>query len=143
MPTKRTLAIAPTAKPAKAGKPVVAKPAKSAVPAAPVAAKPSANITRTAATVARQATHFGDLTDRDNAYFGFYKRLIAANGGKLTIAAIHGSGSRPTPLPGTSFSSDKPHDAGVIVRLGKAGLIAGLGTDASPIALTKLGTSHK
>lgn len=80
-------------------------------------AKPRANITRTAATIAAQRTNFGDLSDRDNAYLAFYGSLARATGHRTTVAAIVESGKRPD-----YNGSNKPHDAGVIVRLCKAGL---------------------
>lgn len=107
----------------KAAKPAaVTSPAakRGAAPAsAPVAApaKPAANLTRTATTVARAATNFGGLSDRDAAYIAFYA-AFAKRDGTVTLAAIVASGNRPA-----YAGSNKPHDAGVIVRLTKAGLI--------------------
>lgn len=137
MPKARNL-TAPKAKPAKAGsvKPVKAAIKQAATKPEAVARTP-AHITRTIATVARAATNYAELTERDGAYFTFYKRLAAANGGKLTVAAIVASGGKPS-----YTGSCKPHDAGVIVRLTKAGLLAGTGSDASPISVTKAGSTR-
>jgi hypothetical protein len=99
-----------------------AAPAPAPAPAAPVAtetAKPSANVTRTIATVAKRATNFNGLSDRDNAYLAFYASFAKADaGGNVTVRAIAESGRKPA-----YNGSAKPHDAGVIVRLVKAGLI--------------------
>jgi hypothetical protein len=127
-------------KPATA-KPATAKAAPAAKPETTTATAPRvpANITRTIATVERGACNFGGtISDRDNAYFGFYKQLIAANGGKLTVAAIVASGRKPA-----YNGSAKPHDAGVIQRLGKAGLLAGTGSESAPLTLTARGQSTK
>jgi hypothetical protein len=117
----------------------VAKPAAvPAVIAVPAVAKPSANITRTAATVVAQRTNFGTLSDRDTAYLGFYRRHAATQtGGIATLASIVASGLRPAHL-----GSNKPHDAGVINRLAKAGLIAA-SADGHSFTITALGTSTK
>jgi hypothetical protein len=120
------------------------KPASTstAVPATagttpPAVAKPSANITRTAATVARGNTNFAEISDRDNAYFTFYKRLILAAGkAPLTVADIAKHGRNPD-----YTGSNKAHDAGVIVRLGKAGLLS-YDTAKQAISLTPLGATR-
>lgn len=130
-----------------ASKPVTTKPVAPATPAKPVAiaapvttdapAKPSANITRTAACVARNRTNFGNLSDRDTAYLGFYASFAKRNGGKpVTIADIVASGREPA-----YAGSRKPHDAGVINRLRKAGLIAPA-TDGHSFTFTKLAETH-
>ena len=112
-----------------------AKPGKSDGEA--TAAKPSGNVTRTAATIAKAATNFGGLSDRDSAYITFYAGFAKRNGNKpITIADIHAAGTRPA-----YNGSNKPHDAGVIVRLGKAGLITA-SPDGSSFTFTKLGTSR-
>lgn len=117
----------------------VAVIAEAAAPATPAVAKPSANITRTAATIARGATNFGSLSDRDTAYLGFYRRLAAtAPDGVLTVANIVASGMRPPHI-----GSNKPHDAGVIVRGVKAGLYAMHGSDGHAFIITALGSSTK
>ena len=142
-----------TAKPvaAKPVKPVatapvaVAKPADTAKPADPVAAvatpavaKPTANIARTAATVARQATNFAVLSDRDTAYLAFYGKLVKrAGGGRITLADIVGSGERPH-----YDGSNKPHDAGVIVRLTKAGLLE-TAADGIGFTVSATGRTHR
>ncbi|MET4190735.1 MULTISPECIES: hypothetical protein [unclassified Bradyrhizobium] len=123
--TRKIVTSASTsAKPVKPAKAVAAKPVAVAAPVvadvpAVTVAKPSARITRTAATVAAQRTNFGGLSDRDNAYLTFYASLAkAATDGTVTIAGIVASGRGPD-----YAGSAKPHDAGVIVRLGKAGLL--------------------
>lgn len=106
------------------------------VAAAPAVAKPSANLTRTAATVVRHATNFAVLSDRDSAYLAFYAKLAKASvTGNVTLAGIVASGERPL-----YAGSNKPHDAGVIVRLTKAGLLShaadGTGFEFSPLGRT-------
>lgn len=113
-------ATATVATPAIAKAAATAKPVTTTAPAKPdKPAKPAATITRTAATVAKQATNYNSLSDRDNAYLAFYatfaKRLPT---GRVTLADIVSSGARPT-----YNGSNKPHDAGVLVRLTKAGYI--------------------
>lgn len=115
-------------------KPVAAKPVTASTPAKPVAAKPApapavaatdaapktpANVTRTIATIAKRATNFGGLSDRDNAYIAFFASFAKRDGGSVTIATLAASGARPS-VPG---SSAKPHDAGAVNRLVSAGLI--------------------
>lgn len=132
--------VAATVAAAKPVKPVIAKPVTvAAIPAVivPAVAKPSANITRTAATVAKQATNFGSLSDRDTAYLAFYKRLAAKHGGTVTVANIVASNERPAHI-----GSNKPHDAGVIVRLTKAGILA-TAADGHSFTVTALGASTK
>lgn len=112
----------------RSAKPAAAKPAaKPAIVAKPApkpgkladAAKPSANVTRTAATIAAGACNFGGLSDRDNAYMRFYASLAKrANGGVVTLRGIVDSGKRPD-----YNGSNKPHDAGVVQRLAKAGIV--------------------
>ena len=100
-------------------------------------AKPSANITRTAATVVRQATNFAVLSDRDSAYLSFYAGLAKANAtGTVTLAGIVASGNRPN-----YNGSNKPHDAGVIVRLTKAGLLQP-GIDGHGFQFSSTGKTH-
>lgn len=106
-------ATAKAAKPAPVAivAPVVAKPAEPA--------KPSANVTRTVATIARGACNFGGLSDRDTAYLAFYAGFAKRNAtGNVTVRAIAEAGTRPA-----YTGSAKPHDAGVIQRLNKAGLL--------------------
>lgn len=140
--------VAKPAKPAtvKAAKPAQAGAALPAViPAAPIepatvvpaVAKPSANITRTAATVVRSATNFATLSDRDSAYLAFYAGIAkAAVLGNVTLGNIVLAGTRPNYL-----GSNKPHDAGVIVRLTKAGLIAP-NADGHSFSFTATGKTH-
>jgi len=90
-----------------------------ALPGQPVTiAKPPAGITRTAATIAAARTAFGHLSDRDNIYLAFFAKHAKQRGGSVTLAQLATCGERP------NTTSNKPHDAGVAVRLGKAGLIA-------------------
>lgn len=110
----------------------------NAVAIVTAAAKPAAHITRTAATIARQATNFGNLSDRDTSYLGFYRRLAATQAnGVLTVAAIVASGLRPPYI-----GSNKPHDAGVIVRLTKSGHINS-SADGHSLTITALGNGTK
>lgn len=132
-----------SAKPA-TGKPETAKPEAPAVnvngTAKPAeAARPSRNVSRTIATVARQATNFGgNLSDRDAAYLAFYSRFAkAAPDGTVTVRAIAESGARPA-----YNGSNKPHDAGVIVRLTKAGILA-TAPDGSSFTVTERGKALK
>jgi hypothetical protein len=105
--------------------------------ATPAVAKPSAKITRTAATVAAQATNFAVLSDRDTAYLAFYSKLVKrADGARITLADIAGSGERPN-----YAGSNKPHDAGVIVRLTKAGLLQ-TATDGHGFTVSERGRTH-
>lgn len=141
-PAKRVLAK-PGAKPAngKPAKPVtgLAKPAGKAKPATE-AAKPSANVTRTAATIAAQACNFGNLSDRDTTYMRFYASLAkrAANG-VVTLRGIVDSGHAR--VPGATFASAKPHDAGVIQRLAKAGLLS-IRDNGAAFVFTKAAHTH-
>lgn len=117
----RKLATRVANKPAPAPAKQAAAPAPApAVAAAPATepAKPSANVTRTIATVAKRATNFNGLSDRDTAYLAFYAGFAKRDNGTVTVRAIAESGLRPN-----YNGSSKPHDAGVIVRLTKAGLI--------------------
>lgn len=111
---KRAASAPKLIKPAKpAAKPVDAKP----VAAAP--AKPAIRVERTAATIVAQRTNFGELSDRDGAYMRFFATFAkAARNGVVTLAAIVESGKRPA-----YNGSNKPHDAGVVNRLVKAGFI--------------------
>lgn len=140
-PAKRVIAK-PSAngKPAKpAAKPVTVA-AKLAKPAKPEAAKPSGNVTRTAATIAAQACNFGSLSDRDTTYMRFYASLArkAANG-VVTLRAIVDSGHAR--VPGATFASAKPHDAGVIQRLNKAGLVS-IRDNGAAFVFTKASHTH-
>lgn len=100
----------------------VAPAAKPAVAKAASPAKPAAGITRTAATVAAGRYPFGNLTDRDNAYIAFYATLAKRGNGSVTLADMHGAAALAGQML-SSIPSRKPHDAGVIVRLVKAGVI--------------------
>lgn len=111
-----------------------AKPATDT--AVPAVAKPPAGIARTVRTVLAGRTNFGEISDRDNAYLAFYAGLCRKHGGSVTVSQIHSDGGRPA----TPGSSNKPHDAGAIVRLSKAGLISFAGDS---LALTKLGAERK
>ncbi len=128
---------AAAAKQAASGKSNVAKPAKPAAADAAPVAKPSGNVTRTARTIAAQATNFGGLSDRDNAYLAFFAGFAKRTGGRVAIADVHASGL----LPDYS-GSRKPHDAGVIVRLTKAGLVSPA-SDGTSFTFTELGKASK
>lgn len=132
----------PTVKrtPKLASKPATAtKPAKQAAPAVALKpAKPASGVTRTIATIARHATNFDTLSDRDECYLAFYARFAkAAAGGVVTVKAIAESGKRPA-----YNGSSKPHDAGVINRLTKAGLLTQRDGSAA-FTFTALGLKHK
>lgn len=123
------------AKPGKPSAPVVVKAKPGAKPA--TSAKPAAAIVRTAATIHRGACNFGGLSDRDSAYVTFYSSLAKrAQGGVVTISAIVDSGKRPN-WP----TSNKPHDAGVIQRLAKAGLVS-LRDNGNAFSFTKAAHTH-
>jgi hypothetical protein len=93
---------------------------------------------RTAATVARNATNFGGtLSDRDHAYIAFYASLAGAVGATVTLADIANCGRGPA-----YGGSAKPHDAGVINRLRKAGLLT-VESDGSSFAFTPAAASLK
>lgn len=99
----------------------VAVPASVAKPAtteAPAAAKPVRGVNATARTIAAAATHFGGLSDRDTAYLTFYAGIAKRGNGTVTVRDLATSEARPA-----YNGSNKPHDAGVIVRLTKAGLL--------------------
>lgn len=153
-----TAPVAPTveaAKPAKLrtapkpAKPATDKPAKAAkpvtAPVEPVEAEPAVRvlpITRTCATIAANATSFGSLSDRDHAYITYYAGLAKrAKNGVLTIRAIAdhfaATGARPI-----GPASAKPHDAGVVNRLRKAGIVT-VESDGSSFKFTKAATTHK
>lgn len=108
-----------------------AKPAAVATPSEPTVAKPSGNVVRTVRTIAARATNFGGLSERDESYFSFYKTF----GNSVTVGQIHASGKRPA-----YTGSNKPHDAGVIVRLVKAGLYTEAG---GTLVLTDAGRAHR
>jgi len=117
---------------------VAAKSAKAAVAPKPEkakVAKPIAGITRTAATIAAGRAAFGSLSDRDNVYLGFFAKHANANGGKVTLTQLVQSGERP------NTTSNKPNDAGVAIRLAKAGLIA-YDHATQSISLTKTAATH-
>lgn len=122
-----------------------AKPAATTTKPAPVkpsvAAKPTGparGVTRTIATIARHATNFDQLSDRDEAYLAFYAAFAKrASNGIVTVADIAASGRKPA-----YNGSSKPHDAGVINRLTKAGLIAQRDGSAS-FTFTANGKAHK
>lgn len=120
-------------------KPVAPEAKANAEAIVAAAAKPPAHITRTAATIAKQATNFGSLSDRDTAYLGFYRRLASTLPGHVvTVAAIVACGQRPPHI-----GSNKPHDAGVIVRGIKAGIYAATDTTGHAFTITELGQSTK
>lgn len=127
----------------------IAKPAPIAVPAklatkAPAAAtgakpaSPPSTVTRTITTIARHATNFGNVSDRDEAYLAFYAGFAkrAANG-IVTVRAIAESGKRPA-----YNGSSKPHDAGVVNRLTLAGFIK-QSADSTSFTFTDKAKAHK
>lgn len=131
---------------ATAGRSNVAAPAsKPATAAAPVstAAKPVRGVARTCSTIARDATNYGgSLSDRDNAYLAFYAGFAKrASNGIVTVADIatrfRDLGAKPDYI-----GSCKPHDAGVIVRLTKAGIIKHV-SDGTSFTFTDTGKQSK
>lgn len=131
---------APAASPVTPVAPSVASTTLATIAAATVAtvAKPSGSITRTAATIAAQRTNFNSISDRDTAYLAFFTKLANRNGGTCTaqqIAQAVLSGETPH-----YAGSCKPNDAGVRVRLHKAGRIVnsadGLSFTIAPVAVT-------
>lgn len=130
MPNARKITTRDPAKNAKPAKPAkqadkpakaaTAKPVTSTAPVAPAVARVPANITRTIATIDAQRTNFGARSDRDNAYIRFYAGFAKRDNGTVTVQAIVAADRRPA-----YNGSNKPHDAGVIVRLIKAGILTG------------------
>lgn len=114
-----------------AGKSVAAKIVAAA--STPAVAKPSGSITRTARTVLAQRANFGGLSDRDNAYLAFFAGFAKRDNGTVTLPAIVESKRHPVYV-----GSAKPHDAGVIIRLGKAGLLT-TNADATSFTFTPAG----
>lgn len=89
------------------------------------AEKPAFNATRDAATIARNATAFAELSERDVAYLRLYGDAMRANGHKATLAEIAAAGK---PVNGRITNpyyngSAKATDAGAANRLRKAGYI--------------------
>jgi hypothetical protein len=136
------------AKPAKPRKPVAAKPTTEAKPApvakpAPAAdAEPAVRVigtARTAATIANGAASFGGvLSDRDQAYLAFFASFAGAKRDKrVTVSDIANSGRRPA-----YNGSNKPHDAGVVTRLAKAGILT-VEADGAAFTFTKRGRETK
>lgn len=145
MPSKRQINVK-AAKPAKPAAPVTAPVSAAPAPVATVPAvaattkpaKPAqaasaallpvndlipAGVNRTAATIAKQATNFGGvLSERDNAYIAFYAGFALANSGAFTVADVARQFKATGHKPAYSGSA-KPHDAGVCVRLCKAGIL--------------------
>jgi hypothetical protein len=87
----------------------------------------------TAAVVRGGRYPFKNLSDRDKAYLTFWSDIIDRFGGKATLKQIAESGEYPD-----YHGSRKPHDAGVVNRLIKAGLIVAT-SDGHSIALTEAG----
>lgn len=125
------------AKPAKLTKPRKPSAAKQAAPApaptTPADAEPAVRIigtARTAATIANAAASFGGvLSDRDQAYIRFYASFAGAKRtGRVTLTELANSGRKPN-----YAGSNKPHDAGIVTRLSKAGI---LNVDADGSAFT-------
>jgi hypothetical protein len=82
--------------------------------------------TRDAATVAAQATHFSQYSDRDSAYLAFFGSVMRGNSDSATLAQIHNAGQPVTGKPHMRRNpfytgSAKATDAGAINRLVKAG----------------------
>lgn len=131
---KRALAIAAKPVAAKPGKPVSTPIVAPLATETPAVSTPSANISRTERTIAKLATNFGGLSDRDNAYIAFFARIAKrAASGIVTVRDIVADGGRPD-----YAGSSKPHDAGVIVRLNKAGVLAST-ADGASFAFTNSG----
>lgn len=123
--------------------PVVVKPAAAilaapvpnapaiAVEAAPKPARILTNVKHTVATIAAAACSFGGtVSHRDECYLAFYAGFAKRGNGTVTVEAIAQSGKRPA-----YAGSNKPHDAGVVQRLTKAGLVA-LAADGASFTFT-------
>jgi hypothetical protein len=122
----------PDAKPAPVAVAVAAKPVSKP---ADTAALPSRDIVRTAATVARNATHYGAATTRDDYYLAFFASFCRkASNGSVTLRTI--ADSKRTVDTGGNFASAKPTDAGVINRLRKAGRIT-VSADGNTLSFTE------
>lgn len=148
--TEATAAKPVVAKLTKPRKPAATKPAADAKPAtvatkpAPAApdAEPAARIigtARTAATIANGAASFGGvLSDRDQAYLAFFASFAGAKRDKrVTVSDIANSGRRPA-----YNGSNKPHDAGVVTRLAKAGILT-VEAGGAAFTFTKRGRETK
>jgi hypothetical protein len=145
--TNANAAPAVNAKPNKKQQAAIVGNAKPATPAA--ANKPQTTsdtatttvprgVNRTAATIAKQATNFGGtLSERDEAYFAFWASFAKRNNGTVTVTDIASSGRKPN-----YNGSAKPHDAGVAVRLAKAGIVA-IHDNGHRIVFTDNGRKHK
>lgn len=116
-PAPRNVAGPTKAKPAKAvaasGKPTTAPAQPSTAPQA--VAKPSAALGRDVAGVARNATHYGATSSRDEAYLALYASLAPA-GQPVTLAALRAANVNPF-----YTGSAKASDIGAINRARKAG----------------------
>ena len=136
MPRNINVSAKPATKAAKATVAKAASAARATVSAEAVAVKPVRGVTRTAATIVAQATNFGSLSDRDTAYLAFYAGIAKRGNGTVTLDHLATSGGKPA-----YTGSAKPHDAGVIVRLTKAGLITPA-TDGRGFTFTKAALTH-
>lgn len=139
----RKINVKPAAKAAKANVAKAATAARAAIttPAAAstAAPKPLRGVTATARTIVANATHFGGLSDRDTCYLGFYAGIGKRSGGTVTLDALATLAQAGTKAP--YDGSNKPHDAGVIVRLTKAGLITPA-ADGRGFTFTKAALTH-
>jgi hypothetical protein len=119
----------------------LAAKAEANAPAPASVTRLARNLARDAATVQRQATNFGSVTDRDAAYRQFFGRVMRANGNAATLAQIDAGGIK---RDGKSYNPDyagsaKATDAGAINRAIKAGYFTasdnGSRLTATPLAL--------
>lgn len=122
----RVITTAKNAKPAKAGKAVaVASVAKADKPAR----VPTFGVNATAKRIDIGAANFGGtLSDRDNAYLSHYGKLCRTLGKRtLTLTDIATNSPKAAsgkPVISGYSGSAKAHDAGVVQRLAKAGLVS-------------------
>ena len=89
------------------------------------AEKPAFNAARDAATIARNATSFSTLSERDIAYLRLYGDAMRANGHKATLTEIAAAGKLVNGRVINPYytGSAKATDAGAANRLRKAGYI--------------------
>lgn len=149
-PSKRTVAVAGTAKPVPAvpavlpAVPAVTVPAVAAKPATDAAVQPR-GLARDAAGIVRAATNYAQYSDRDSAYLAFFGAVLRANSGTATLRQIHDSGITRTGNPDRKrfnpnyTGSGKATDVGAINRLVKAGYLT-RSADGNTVTATKLAT---
>lgn len=100
-------------------------------------------LARDAAGIVRDATNFGQLSDRDVCYIRFYGSVMRKHGHKATLRQIDDAGLQRN---GKSYNpeysgSSKSTDVGAIDRLFKAGLLTH-SDNGSTLHATPLMQSH-